>query len=266
MDKAYNYEYFTTRAPYRSILKELCDLDIYTWRDGSGCHAVQHYIISYDQEKFVTNLPAIKAKLLKTKFAKTIETEAEYIKGLPNSLDDFKNAYEINRVASDLICDGCIRRGASSIRYEWDVKPRYSDNIKFNQACAKKMKRPMAKFTEYNGWEREVWNFYFDFPSEEHLGVLNKLKERLAAMPEIDQRVGKTRFELKLVPEEYDKVNWDSKRTHYMAHNNLMTGSINVGKIEEIINFSDDALFEFCYKGGARFLFEKEESSNGQTI
>ena len=256
MNKTYDYEYFATRAPYRKIFKELCDLDIYTWRDGSGSYAVQHYSISYDQEKFVKNLPAIKEKMLKTKFAKTIKEEAAYIKGLPNSLDDFKNAYEINKVASDLICDGCIRKDASSIRYEWDVKPRCSDKIEFNQACAKKMERPMVKFTEYNGWEREVWNFYFDFPNEERLSVLIKLKERLAAMPEVNQRVGKTRFELKLVPEEYDKVNWDSKRTHYMAHNNLMVGDVNVGKIEEIINFSNDALFEFCYKGGVRNLFE----------
>lgn len=259
MDKIYDYEYFTARAPYRNIIKELCDLDIYAWRDGYGFYAVQHYSISYDQEKFVKNLPVIKEKLLKTKFAKTIKEEAEYIKGLPDSLDDFKNAYEINKIASHLITEGCIRRGNSSIHYEWDVKPRYSDNIQFNQACAKKMDRPMAKFTEYNGWEREVWNFYFDFPSEEHLGVLNKLKERLSTMPEVDQRVGKTHFELKLVPEEYDKVNWDSKRTHYMAHNNLMTGNINVGKIEEMIDFSDDALFEFCYKGGVRSLFAKED-------
>lgn len=257
--KIYDYEYFATRAPYRNILKELCDLDIYTWRDGSGSYAIQHYSISYDQEKFVTNLPTIKAKLLKTKFAKTIDTEAEYIKSLPNSLDDFKNAYEINKIASNLICEGCIRKGASSIRYEWDVSPRYSDNIKFNQECAKKMDRPMVKFTEYNGWEREVWNFYFDFPNEEYLGVLGRLKERLAVMPEVNQRVGTTRFELKLVPEEYDKVNWDSKRTHYMAHNNLMIGDINIGKIEEIIDFSDDALFEFCYKGGVRSLFDKEK-------
>jgi hypothetical protein len=151
INKVYNYEYFATRAPYRNILKELCDLDIYTWRDGSGYYAVQHYSISYDQEKFVKNLSAIKEKMLKTKFAKTIEEEAEYIKGLPNSLDDFKNAYEINKIASHLICTGCIRRGASSIHYEWDVKPRYSDNIQFNQACATKMNRPMVKFTEYNG-------------------------------------------------------------------------------------------------------------------
>lgn len=263
MDKIYDYEYFVTRAPYRNILKELCDLDTYSWREGSGCYATQHYSISYDQEKFVKNLSAIKEKMLKTKFAKTIEEETEYIKGLPNSLDDFKNAYEINKIASRLICEGCIRRGASSIHYEWDVKPRYSDNIQFNQACAKKMDRPMVKFTEYNGWEREVWNFYFDFPNEEDFDILSKLKERLAAMPEVDQRVGKTRFELKLVPEEYGSVNWDSKRTFYMAHNNLMIGDINIGKVEEIIDFSDDALFEFCYKGGVRSLFDKEESSNG---
>ena len=259
MTKIYDYEYFTTRAPYRNIFRELCDLDTYSWREGYGSYAIQHYSISYDQEKFVKNLPTIKERLLKTKFAKTIKDEAEYIKELPNSLDDFNNAYEINKIASDLICEGCIRKGASSIRYEWDVKPRYSDNIKFNQECAKKMVRPMVKFTEYNGWEREIWNFYFDFPKEESFSVLSKLKERLASMPEVNQRVGKTHFELKLVPEEYDKVNWDSKRTFYMAHNNLMTGVINIHKAEEIIDFSDDTLFEFCYKGGVRSLFGKED-------
>ena len=262
MTKIYNYEYFSTKAPYRNILKELCDLDIYTWREGYGSYAVQRYSISYDQEKFVTNLPTIKKRLLKTKFAKTIETEAEYIKGLPESLDDFKNAYEINKIASHLIADGCIRKGTSSKHYEWYVRPRYSDNIQFNQACAKKMERPMVNFTEYNGWEREVWNFYFDFPTEADLGVLTRLKERLSAMPEVNQRVGMTRFELKLVPQEYNNINWDSKRTHYMVHNNLMTGSINVGKIEEIIDFSNDALFEFCYKGGVRSLFDKESIAN----
>ena len=262
MDKVYDYEYFTTRAPYRNIFKELCDLDTYSWREGSRYHTVQHYSISYDQEKFVKNLPTIKKRMLKTKFAKTIKEEAAYINGLPNSLDDFHNAYEINGVASHLITEGCIRRGASSIRYEWDVQPRYSDNIEFSQACAKKMQRPMVKFTEYNGWEREVWNFYFDFPKEEDIDALIKLKERLSAMPAVNQRVGITHFELKLVPEEYDNVNWDSKRTHYMAHNNLMSGNINVGKIKEIIDFSNDALFEFCYKGGVRSLFNKEDYLN----
>ena len=258
MNKIYNYEYFTARAPYRNILKEFCDLDIYSWREGSGFYAVQHYDISYDQEKFVQNIPIIKAKMLKTKFAKTIKEEAEYINGLPNSLEDFKNAYEINKIASHIICDGCIRRGISSKHYVWNVKPRYSDNIKFNQVCATKMERPMVKFTEYNGWEREVWNFYFDFPKEEALGVLSKLKERLAAMPEVYQCNGKTHFELKLVPEEYNQVNWNSKRTSYMAHNNLMVGDININKITEIIDFSNDVLFEFCYKGGVRSLFKKE--------
>ena len=261
MDKIYDYEYFASRAPYRKIFQEYCDLDTYSWSEGSGSYRVQRYSISYDQEKFVKNLPVIKEKMLKTKFAKTIEEEAEYIKGLPESLDDFKNAYEINKIASNLICEGCIRKGASSIRYEWEVKPRYSESAEFNKACAKKMERPMVKFTEYNGWEREVWNFYFDFPNEEDFDVLVKLKERLAAMPAVNQRIGTTHFELKLVPEEYDKVNWDSKRTHYMAHNNLMTGRINLAKIEEVISFSNDALFEFCYKGGVRFLFNKEDAA-----
>ena len=258
MNKAYDYEYFVTRVPYRNIFKELCDLDTYSWRAGHGSYAVQHYSISYDQEKFVKNLPLIKEKMLKTKFAKTIKEEAEYIKALPNSLDDFHNAYEINGVATHLICNGCIRKGASSIRYEWDVKPRYSDNVEFNIACAKKMDRPMVTFTEYNGWEREVWNFYFDFPRVEDLNVLSKFRERLSIMPEIDQRVGKTHYELKLVPVEYTAVNWNSKRTSYMPHNNLMTGNINVDKINEIIDFSNDALFEFCYKGGVRALFDEE--------
>lgn len=258
MDKVYDYEYFSTRAPYRNIFKEFCGLDTYSWSEGSGSYRIQCYSISYDQEEFVKNLPLIKEKMLKTKFAKTIKEEAEYINALPNSLDDFKNAYEINKIASRLICDGCIRKGASSIRYEWEVKPRYSENAEFNQACAKKMERPMVKFVEYNGWEREFWNFYFDFPNDEEFDVLIRLKDRLAAMPEIDQRVGKTHFELKLVPEEYDKINWESKRMHYMPFNNLMTGSIGIDKIEEIINLSEDALFDLFYKGGVRDLFKKE--------
>ena len=197
--------------------------------------------------------------MLKTKFAKTIAEEVNRIKKMPESLDDFKNAYEINKIASCLIDKGCIRKGASSIRYEWEVESRYSENIEFNKACAAKMKRPMVQFTEYNGWEREIWNFDFDFPSEDDFDALIALKERLAVMPEFNQRVGKTHFELKLVPKEYDSINWNSTRTHYMGHNNLMTGVIDVEKIKEIVKFSDDDLFEFCYKGGIRELFVKEE-------
>ena len=257
MDKVYNWEYFKNKTPYKKTLEELCDLDIDSWREGSGNYAVQHYSISYNQEKFVQNLPLIKKKLMKTKFAKMIESEMQYVKNLPETIDDFKNAYEINRMASDLIRDGCIRKGSSSIHYEWDVEPRYSDNIKFNQACAAKMKHPVIKFFEINGWERERWNFYFDFPSDEEFAVLSKLGKRLAEMPPVNQRIGMTSFEISLVPVEYDSVNWNSNRTSYMRHNNFISGKLNIDKVSETLDFSDNALFEFFYKGGVENLFIK---------
>lgn len=259
MDKIYDWEYFAGRAPYRKIFQELCDLDTYSWREGSGYYAVQRYSISYDQEKFVKNLPVIKERMLKTKFAKTIESEAEHIRNLPETLDDFKNAYEISKVASDLICNGCIRKSTSSIRYEWDINPRYSDNIEFNRACAAKMKQPVVKFFEANGWERECWNFYFDFPTDAEFAALDKLAKRLAEMPPVNQRVGMTSFELKFVPVEYDSVNWGSNRTSYIRYNNFISGKLDIEKVLEVSDFSNDALFEFCYKGGVRDLFKKGE-------
>lgn len=255
----YDYEYFLNRAPYRKILENLCDLRIDSYRSSSGCHATQHYDISYDQLKFVQNLPEIKRRLLNTKFAKCVEDEAEYIKKIPDSLDEFKNAYAISRVASDLIADGCIRRGASSIRYTWEIQNRFSTDVGFNAACAAKMvaksAKPIAKFIEVNGWERERWNFYFNFPNAEELELLDRLSKRLFSMPPVNQHIGKTYFELCLVPEEYDSVNWDCNRTHYMRYNNFVAGKLNTEKVAEVLTFSDDALFEFFYKGGAQNLF-----------
>ncbi len=256
MDNVYNWEYFKNKTPYRKILEDFCDLNICSWRTGSGYYAVQHYNISYNQEKFVQNLPLIKEKLMKTKFAKTIESEMAYVKNLPETLNDFENAYAISRVVSHIICDGCIRKGSSSIHYKWDIKSRYSDDIEFNQTCATKMNRPVIKFSETNGWEREHWNFYFKFPTNEEIIVLDKLAKKLAEMPPVNQRVGTTSFQLNFVPVEYNSVNWNSNRTSYMRHNNFIQGKLNIDKVSEVLDFSNNALFEFFYKGGVENLFD----------
>lgn len=252
----YDYQYFNNRTPFRNILKKYCDLRIDTYRMGSYYGSVtQYYDIFYDAALFMQNIVEIKQALLKTKFCKYVEDMRESVKKIPENLDEYENAYAINRVVSDLVLDGCIRHNASSHRYNWNVNNRFSDNMEFNISCAKKMKKPVIRLFEVNGWEREAWNFYFDFPFDENQMVaLQKLADRVSKMEKVQQCNGKSYFEIMFVPKEYDSINWGICHG-YMNKNNYVDGVLNVEKVEELLGNTDNYIFEYLYKGGIRNIF-----------
>ena len=254
----YNYEYFNNRTPFRPILARFCDFAVDTYRSGSyNCgNVVQYYDISYDAALFMQNIADIKKALLKTKFCKYVEGMKEKIEKIPENIDDYENAYELNRVISDLIMDGCISHRASSMRFNWNIKNRFSDNMDFNISCAKKMINPVIRLLEINGWEREAWNFYFYFPFDENqMSVLQRLADRVSKMEKVQQCNGKSYFEIMFVPKEYDSINWGICHG-YMPKHNYVEGSINIEKVEELLSKSDNYIFEYLYKGGVRGLFE----------
>ena len=104
-------------------------------------------------QKFIDNMPRIRERLLKTKIAKNIEEERQRILAIPDTVDEFINAYAANRILSRLVTDGCIVQSDSSKVFHWDVDNRLSLDADFNRCCAEKMKRPVAKIFEVNGWE-----------------------------------------------------------------------------------------------------------------
>lgn len=257
-EKVYDYEYFNNRTPFREILRRFCNLEIDTYRTGSYNYGfvTQHYDISYDAVMFIQNIVEIKQALLKTKFCKYVEEMREKIEKIPETLDEYENAYAINRVISDIIMDGCIRHNASSHRYNWNIKNRFSDNMEFNISCAKKMKNPVIRLFEVNGWEREAWNFYFDFPfDEKEMFVLQKLADRVRKMEKVHQCNGDSYFEIMFVPKEHESINWGVYHG-YMHKNNYVDGTLNIDKVEELLSNTDNYIFEYLYKGGVRNLFE----------
>ena len=225
-----SYDYYKDKKPYRRILEEEIGLEIFSYMQGSPFWGNQYvvYDISYDMQKFIDNMPRIRERLLKTKIAKNIEEERQRILAIPDTVDEFINAYADNRLSLD---------------------------ADFNRCCAEKMKRPVAKIFEVNGWERESWNFYFDYPNPEDYEVLERLATRLNELGEINQVLGNSHLEVIFVPVEYDSINFEY-RGGYMAKNNFMNGRVNIDKVNEIIALDNDKLFDFLYKGGCRLLFK----------
>jgi hypothetical protein len=126
----------------------------------------------------------------------------------------------------------------------------------YNISCAKKMEKPLIRLFEVNGWERESWSFYFDFPfDEKEMVVLQKLADRVGKMEKVQQYYGLSSFEIMFVPKEYDSINWDICRG-YMHKNNYIDGVLSIEKVEDLINQTDNYIFEYLYKGGIRSLFE----------
>lgn len=257
-ERIYDYEYFQNKTPFRNIMTKFCDLEIDSYRTGSYSYGyiTQHYNISYDMALFMKNIKEIKDSLLKTKMCKCLEDVRKKIENIPERVEEYENAYAIGRVASDLIVEGCIRHTASSCRYNWDIKNRYADDMSFNISCAKKMKKPVIRLFEVNGWEREAWNFYFDFPFDENqMIVLQKLADRVSKMEKVQQCNGKSYFEIMFVPKEYDSINWNVCHG-YMNKNNYVGCAVNIDKVNDLLGQTDNYIFEYLYKGGVRNLFE----------
>ena len=252
-----SFEYYANKKPYRKILEEEIDLCIYSYMQGSHFFGNNYvvYEISYDMQKFISNMPHIRERLLRTKMAKNVETQTQKIMRIPDTIEEFKNAYAINRVISDLVIDGCIVNSDSSKCFHWDVSNKMSLDADFNKYCAEKMKRPLAKIVEINGWERESWRFYFDYPNDEEYEVLERLSERFNKLGKVNQVIGESSLELYFVPEEYDGINFEY-RGGYMAKNNFMDGKLDIDKVNEVIEYDNEKFFNFFYKGGCRNLFK----------
>ena len=252
-----SYDYYANKKPYRKILEEEIDLEIYSYMQGSPVWGNQYvvYDISYDMQKFVSNMPHIRERLLKTKIAKNIENERKKISAIPDTIEEFKNAYAINRILSDLIVNGCIVQSDSSKCFHWEVNNRMSLDADFNKYCAEKMTRPMAKIFEANGWERESWRFFFEYPNDEEFEVLQRLGKRFEELGRVNQVLGESFLEVHLVPEEYDSINFEA-RGSYMPRNNYCGGKLDIEKVNEVIEYDNERFYNFFYKGGCRNLFK----------
>ena len=221
------YEYYAKKTPFRKILEDLCDLEIDSYRVYSnfGGNYTYQYNISYNQKKFIENIVEIKNRLLKTSFCKNIAEVKERVENIPDSLFGFATALDISHLMNFLILDGSLKEIKSSRRFSWDVKDRYSEDLDFNVFCAKKMVRPMICFVEINGWERERWNFFFEYPNDEDLDIWIELKKRINAMPKVNQVLGESYFDIQFVPKEYNTISFNSGGG-YFYRNNLIEGKL----------------------------------------
>lgn len=253
-----NADYFSNKTPFKKILQKYCDFKIDFHRSGSynNDNICYHYNFYYNVEKFIKNLPEIKKAMLRTNFCKYIDEINELVEDIPDDLDGFNNAYEINRAIYHLVTMGCIKEVEYPQVFRWYGNNSYEDNIEYNKLCASKMKQPMIRLYEVNGWEKENWFFYFKYPNNKELKLLELLSERFKKMPKVKQGDGKSWFELKFVPIEYKDVLWESKTIGYMQRNNLIEGKLNTKKLKEILEMTDDEIFEFFYKGGIQNLFK----------
>ena len=248
------YDYFRKRTPFKNTLIKYCDLDIYCYRTGSPLWGSFYYTydISYDQQKVVDNLIEIKKSLLKTKCAKMLDGARELVNNIPDTIDGFKNAYEINRLMSSLICEYCIRDTEHTKSFKWDVKNSFAKNIDYAKKCAGKMKRPIMCIYEVNGWERESWGFYFDYPkTDNEIKTLENLSEKFQQIGKVNQVIGDSFFEVLFTPKEYESVNFDC-RGGYMPKNNFLDGKLDYKKLDELTCVSDENCFDAFYKGGIR--------------
>ncbi len=248
------YDYFSKRTPFKNILTKYCDLDIYCYRTGSPLCGNFYYTydISYDQQKVVDNLIDIKKSLLKTKCAKMLDSARELANNIPDTIDGFKNAFEINRLMNSLICDYCIRDTEHSKRFKWDVKNSFAKNIEYAKKCAAKMKRPIMSICEVNGWERESWNFYFDYPQNDmEIKTLENLSKKFQQIGKVNQVIGDSFFEISFTPKEYESVNFNLCRG-YMPKNNFLDGRLDYTRLNELTSMSNEGCFDALYKGGIR--------------
>ena len=109
----YDWEWFESHAPFKSILTATCDLNIEKEIQKiptiAGCYATNnHYKIRYNRPVFERDFEYIKSLLLKTNVCKRNKDVFDFV----NEMDCSK------RSACNLIMHGCIRNVSGS--FEWD--------------------------------------------------------------------------------------------------------------------------------------------------
>lgn len=111
----YDWDWFTSHAPFKKILTEYCDLKIekHTEKFAVCCgiwDISNHYEITVNLKKFKENFEEIKTKLLNTRVCKNDKDVVEFVNCLnPNDKFDL----------CCLIMDGCIKNCEGKFTWHW---------------------------------------------------------------------------------------------------------------------------------------------------
>lgn len=251
--ESYTYDDLEEKSPFRELMRELC-----AW----GCTyerkmcagwlfpiQVNAYHITYDEQQMRDNWSEIVRRVKKKQCYLHADPELkEMIDNLCESIDSYEGDIPAFYRARNLLMAGSHSKEGS---YDYDVKNQRVSLVEDYSKLIKTKSRPLAYFAEHNGWEREVWRFYFDYPtSPEDINILNSLKVRLAAMKPVDQVLGKTAFRVVLDPIEYEEVDFDGSEASYLRSRSFIGSHLNVDAIMDLISLDDQGVFNSLYKGG----------------
>jgi len=256
------WEYYETRKPFFKILNEICDFNYTVEQERKygflgTVNIILKYYISYDEQKLINNFNIIIDKIKKTKAYKKCKNIKEKIDKIKLSPYEYETYFDLKNIINFLL-DFSIKHSECSMSFGWDIKNPLSKNEEMLNYFKNKMIKPIMFFNEQNGWERELWQFGFDYPqTEEEIQILKKISNRFDILGEIDQKIGKTSYHVNFIPKEYDEIKWGMGRASYMSSPQFIVGKINISKIREWINLDNDSLFDKLYKGGLKELIRE---------
>jgi len=249
----YTYDDLEAKGPFRELMRELCAWGCtYERKTCAGWLfpvQVNVYHITYDEQQMRDNWSEIVKRVKKKQCYLRADPE---LKGMIDKLRESIDAYDGDIPAfyqdRNFLIEGCHSKEGS---YDYDIKNQHVSLVSDYSKLIKTKLRPLAYFAEHNGWEREVWRFYFDYPTDpEDINVLNSLKSRLAAMKPIDQVIGKTTFRVVLDPIEYEEVDFYGSKASYLRSRSFIGSHLNRDAIMVLISLDDQGIFNALYKGG----------------
>ena len=237
---------------FRALLEKYCDWsyqwDVETHQGMLFPVRTTVYYIKYDEGKLRDNwgtiLSEIKKKLC---YRKADEHLKSRIDAIPESVEAYTGRASVYYDDRNFLFSGALYKMGS---FRWEVKNQFEGTVKDFTEQVKEMKHPLVRFREYNGWERESWNFYMDYPtSEEEILALDALNKRFRSMKPVDQKLGMTGFQVILAPTEYENVRWDSKATSYIKANTYLEGKLDTEFVKKMLASDDSYIFDTLYKG-----------------
>jgi hypothetical protein len=203
----------------------------------------------------IENWTNIIEKIKNKKIYKKSKECKEIINNFKHSLDDY-NSY------TDFVNDmEFLFEFATNFNTEYPVEVRYNvvnndyNDYMVQRKFASKMKNPVFKITEINGWEHERWIVYFDYPITDYdFDCIIKLSNRFNELGSVDQKIGKTRYTVNIISEELtlveDAIIKQSNSCNYLPGKTICSDKIDNNKLLKLIQLNDSDLFKKIYKLG----------------
>jgi hypothetical protein len=252
-------DYYIHRKPFAPILKEYCNFNCKAETHGSTRGWLNNFVIkyhiTYDNALLIENWTKIIKKIKNKKIYKKSKECKEIIDNFKCSLFDYNTYTDFVKDREFLFDFATNFNTEYSIEIKYNITNKNYNNYTVQRHFASKMKNPVFKITEKNGWEHECWTVYFDYPITDHdFNCIIKLSNRFNELGSIDQKIGKTRYIVNLFSEELALVE-DSIINHpnsctYLPRKTICRDKIDNDKLLKLIQLNDSDLFEKNYKLG----------------